>query len=118
MRRKTRIAWLFTLKSAWIADRKLPNIVEASTAKIASAEAAQDVAALGERAGFTRARTVKGGEYKAGAAVAVGAADAARAAFEFHRFAEPLALVAVQSHLAALQLSLPQGLHGEDLLYA
>lgn len=47
MLRKLRGARLLTLQAAWLADCGKPNIVESSMAKIASAEAAQDVASLG-----------------------------------------------------------------------
>jgi acyl-CoA dehydrogenase len=47
MLRKLRAARLMTLQAAWLADNRITNIVESSIAKIASAEAAQEVAALG-----------------------------------------------------------------------
>ncbi len=47
MLRKLRAARLLTLQAAWLADARSPNVVEASMAKIASAEAAQELASLG-----------------------------------------------------------------------
>jgi acyl-CoA dehydrogenase len=47
MQRQLRAAWLMTLRAAWKADRKIPNIVDASMAKVFAAETAQDLASAG-----------------------------------------------------------------------
>src|SRR5439155_1255051 len=47
MHRQLRAAWLMTLRAAWKADRKIPNIVDASMAKVFAAETAQDLASAG-----------------------------------------------------------------------
>jgi len=47
MLRKIRGARLMTLQAAWLADNRTANIVESSMAKIATAEVAQETAALG-----------------------------------------------------------------------
>lgn len=47
MHRQLRAAWLMTLRAAWKADRKIPNIVDASMAKVFAAETAQDLASTG-----------------------------------------------------------------------
>jgi acyl-CoA dehydrogenase len=45
--RRLRSARLATLKAAWLADRRSPNILESSMAKIAAAEVAQEAGMLG-----------------------------------------------------------------------
>src|SRR5947207_15943086 len=53
MHRQLRAAWLMTLRAAWKADRKIPNVVDASMAKVFAAETAQDLASAGlETAGL------------------------------------------------------------------
>jgi acyl-CoA dehydrogenase len=47
MHRQLRAAWLMTLRAAWKADRKIPNIVDASMAKVFAAETAQELASAG-----------------------------------------------------------------------
>jgi acyl-CoA dehydrogenase len=47
MVRKIRAARLLTLQAAWLVDQRRSNIVESSMAKIATAEVAQEVSALG-----------------------------------------------------------------------
>jgi acyl-CoA dehydrogenase len=47
MCRKLRAAWLMTLRAAWKADQKIPNIVDASMAKVFAAETAHELAAIG-----------------------------------------------------------------------
>jgi acyl-CoA dehydrogenase len=47
MQRKLRAAWLMTLRAAWKADQKIPNIVDASMAKVFAAESAHELAATG-----------------------------------------------------------------------
>jgi acyl-CoA dehydrogenase len=47
MHRQLHAAWLMTLRAAWKADRKIPNIVDASMAKVFAAETAQDIASAG-----------------------------------------------------------------------
>ncbi|MCC8934966.1 acyl-CoA dehydrogenase family protein [Bradyrhizobium sp. Arg68] len=47
MRRKLRAAWLMTLRAAWKADRKIPNVVDASMAKVFAAETAHELATTG-----------------------------------------------------------------------
>ncbi len=47
MYRQLRAAWLMTLRAAWKADRKIPNIVDASMAKVFAAETALELASAG-----------------------------------------------------------------------
>jgi len=47
MRRQLRAAWLMTLRAAWKADQKIPNIVDASMAKVFAAETAHELATAG-----------------------------------------------------------------------
>lgn len=47
MHRQLRSAWLMTLRAAWKADEKIPNVVDASMAKVCAAETAQDLASAG-----------------------------------------------------------------------
>ncbi|SFH66071.1 acyl-CoA dehydrogenase family protein [Bradyrhizobium sp. Gha] len=47
MRRRLRAAWLMTLRAAWKADEKIPNIVDASMAKVFAAETAHELATVG-----------------------------------------------------------------------
>jgi acyl-CoA dehydrogenase len=47
MHRQLRAAWLMTLRAAWKADSRIPNIVDASMAKVFAAETAQDLASAG-----------------------------------------------------------------------
>jgi acyl-CoA dehydrogenase len=47
MHRKLQAAWLMTLRAAWKADRKIPNVVDASMAKVVAAETAHDIATTG-----------------------------------------------------------------------
>ena len=47
MSRQLRAAWLMTLRAAWKADGKIPNIVDASMAKVFAAETAQELASAG-----------------------------------------------------------------------
>jgi acyl-CoA dehydrogenase len=47
MWRKLRVSWLMTLRAAWKADCKIPNIVDASMAKVFAAETAHELATTG-----------------------------------------------------------------------
>jgi acyl-CoA dehydrogenase len=47
MRRKLHAAWLMTLRAAWKADQKIPNVVDASMAKVFAAETAHELATTG-----------------------------------------------------------------------
>ena len=47
MHRQLRAAWLMTLRAAWKADSRIPNIVDASMAKVFAADTAQDLASAG-----------------------------------------------------------------------
>jgi acyl-CoA dehydrogenase len=47
MQRQLRAAWLMTLRAAWKADNRIPNIVDASMAKVFAAETAHELAMAG-----------------------------------------------------------------------
>jgi acyl-CoA dehydrogenase len=47
MQRQLRAAWLMTLRAAWMADQNIPNIVDASMAKVFAAEASHELATAG-----------------------------------------------------------------------